>query len=236
MARELPPGQRAVEGFPRFGTHLHRRPPRIPDEPAIEIAGAVVEPFSVPLPELSRLPRRQLTADFHCAAAWTATDLEWEGVAFEILYGEVIEPKVLTGAPITHLSVVGLEGFQSIIAVEDAFGGDLLIADRLYGRPLTPDHGAPVRLVSPHQYGYKSTKHLCRIELHTSEPRLTYDFLDPFGRAMLRSPLIGAHPRARVWKEERHPYMPARLLRDLYFHVLRPPMRMLSERGRDARD
>ena len=31
----LPPGQRAVDGFPRFGTHLHRPPPAVPAEPVI---------------------------------------------------------------------------------------------------------------------------------------------------------------------------------------------------------
>ena len=49
----------------------------------------------------------------------------------------------------------------------------VLIADRLDGRPLDGDHGAPVRLVSPAQYGYISTKHLCRIEVHTREPKTT---------------------------------------------------------------
>src|SRR5205085_6330668 len=45
----LPPGQYRVDGFPRFGTHLHRPPPRVPVDPAIEICGAVAEPFAVPL-------------------------------------------------------------------------------------------------------------------------------------------------------------------------------------------
>src|SRR6516225_3588768 len=45
----LPPGQRAVDGFPRFGTYLHRPPPEVPADPAIEITGAVNEPFRVPL-------------------------------------------------------------------------------------------------------------------------------------------------------------------------------------------
>jgi DMSO/TMAO reductase YedYZ molybdopterin-dependent catalytic subunit len=239
MARELPPGQHAIDGFPRFGTHLHRPPPPVPEDAAIEVAGAVRERFSIPVGQLATLPRRRLTADFHCAAGWTATDLEWEGVDFDTFYGLIIEPSLQPGPPITHLSFVGLDGFRSIVAIEDAIGGDLLIADRLGGRPIEPDHGAPVRLVSPRQYGYKSTKHLCRVELHTSAPKLTFPHLDPFSRAMLRSPLFGAHPRARVWEEERHPYVPARPLRPLYFWLLRPPLRFLSGLGsqkrRDAR-
>ena len=34
---KIPPGQRVVEGFPRFGTHLNRRPPRVPEGYAITI-------------------------------------------------------------------------------------------------------------------------------------------------------------------------------------------------------
>jgi len=36
----LPPGQHGVDGFPRFGTHLHRPPPAVPTDPAIKISGA----------------------------------------------------------------------------------------------------------------------------------------------------------------------------------------------------
>ena len=90
----LPPGQRAVRGFPRFGTHLHRPPPAVPTDPAIKISGAVANPFDFPLIELAALPRRELTADFHCVAGWSATDLHWEGVAFTTFYRAIIEPSV----------------------------------------------------------------------------------------------------------------------------------------------
>jgi hypothetical protein len=38
---ELPPGQRRVEGFPRFGTELWRPAPPIPADPVITVRGAV---------------------------------------------------------------------------------------------------------------------------------------------------------------------------------------------------
>jgi DMSO/TMAO reductase YedYZ molybdopterin-dependent catalytic subunit len=222
----LPPGQRRVDGFPRFGTHLHRPPPAVPTDPVIEITGAVTEPFSVPLAELAALPRRALTADFHCVAGWTATGLRWEGVALEAFYHAIIEPAVARGAPITHLGFRGLDGYRSTVTIEDALEGDVLIADRLDGRPLDSDHGAPARLVSPQQYGFVSTKHLCRVELYTSAPSKTFG----------RGPLIQAHPRARVWKEERHRYLPAQPLRPIY-RMLIPPFRFLSARGsRTAKD
>ncbi|MEY2449447.1 MAG: hypothetical protein QOH79_2923 [Acidimicrobiaceae bacterium] len=226
----LPPGQHAVDGFPRFGTHLHRPPPAVPADPAIEIGGAVTESFALPLTELATLPRRQLTADFHCVAGWSAIDLRWEGVAFNTFYRMIVEPSVRSGTSITHVVFGGLDGFESVVSIEDALADDVLIADRLDGRALDPDHGAPVRLVSPHQYGYISTKHLCRIELHTVEPAENMGAAHPVSRLALRGP-VKRHPRARVWEEERHPSLPAWLLRPVYRLAIRP-IAFLSARGR----
>ena len=73
-------------------------------------------------------------------------------------------------ARVRFLVFVGLDGYRSIVTVEDALADGVLIADRLDGQQLTPEHGAPARLVSPDQYGFVSTKYLCRIELHPTEP------------------------------------------------------------------
>ena len=210
----LPPGQRRIDGFPRFGTHLGRPAPAVPDDPAIELGGAGLEPFALPLARLATLPRRELTADFHCVAGWSATGLRWEGVAFQAFFREIIEPALQRDAAVTHLSFGGLDGHRSVVAVADALADDVLIAEQLDGRPLDPDHGAPARLVSPRQYGYISTKHLCRIELHNGAPSGIHA-AHPVSRVALRG-LIMPHPRARVWEEERHPHVPPRLLRPLY--------------------
>ena len=136
----------------------------------IEIGGAVAESFAVPLATLATLPRRELTADFHCVAGWSATNLRWEGVAFETFYRTIIEPSVQPGTSVTHVAFGGLDGYRSVALIEDALADDVLIAEQLDGRPLDSDHGAPARLVSPSQYGFVSTKHLCRIELYTAAP------------------------------------------------------------------
>lgn len=166
----LPPGQHRIDEFPRFGTHLNRPTPAVPANPTIEVSGAVVQPFAVPLADLATLARRELIADFHCVAGWSATDLRWEGVPFETFYRELLEPSLSTETPITHVRFSGLDGFQSVLLLEDALAVDVLVADRLDGRPLDADHGAPVRLVSPGQYGYVSTKHRCRVELRPRPP------------------------------------------------------------------
>ncbi|MEU7579970.1 molybdopterin-dependent oxidoreductase [Streptomyces sp. NPDC041068] len=215
----LPPGQRAVDGFPRFGTHLHHPPPPVPADPAIVIGGAMIEAVTVAVSDLAKLPCEEMPADFHCVAGWSATNLLWEGVAFAVLYRLRVEPLLASDVSVSHVVFEGLDGHRSVVLLEDALAADVLIADRLDGEPLNSDHGAPVRLVSPSQYGFVSTKHLCRIELHTTRPR------DPDRW----SPIV-SHRRARVWQEERHRYVPGRVVRPVY-RALIAPIRALSARG-----
>ncbi|HLM63326.1 MAG TPA: molybdopterin-dependent oxidoreductase [Acidimicrobiales bacterium] len=229
LPHSLPPGQRRVDGFPRFGTHLDRPPPVVPIDPVIEIGGAVA-PFALPLAELATLPRRELTADFHCVAGWSATDLQWEGVPFETLYRMIIEPSVPPAMTITHVVFEGLDRFRSVVSIEDALADDVLIAERLNGRPLDGDHGAPARLVSPNQYGYVNTKHLARIEVHTVDSSVPLATATPFRRVTFRTRLLRRHPRARVWEEERHPDLPVWFVRPLY-RLFIPPITFLSARG-----
>ena len=91
----LPPGQHAIDGFPRFGAHLARPAPAVPSDPVIEISSLGAETFVMPLAALATLSRREVTADFHCGAGWSATDLHWEGVAFKTFYRAVIDPSCI---------------------------------------------------------------------------------------------------------------------------------------------
>lgn len=223
----LPPGQRAIDGFPRFGTHLDRPAPATPADPEIEVTGAVAERFVVPLANLAELPRREVVADFHCVAGWSATDLCWEGVPFEAFYRLVIGPRLARKASVTHVVFGGLDGYRVACCIEDALQDDVLIAEHLDSRPLDLDHGAPARLVSPGQYGFVNVKHLCRIEIHNSEPADSYGG-HPISEVFLR--LFIRHPRARVWKEERHRYLPAWSVRPIG-RALTKPIAHLSGRG-----
>ena len=187
---QLPPGQRKLDGFPRFGGPS--RPPALPAKPALEITGAVSEPVTVALSELSALPRTEQTSDFHCVAGWSAIGLRWEGVGFTTFYRSIIEPRLLPATTVTHVVFRGLDHYRSIVCIDDALQEDVLLADRLDDEPLSLAHGAPLRLISPRQYAYVSAKHLCAIEIHTSVPPARRDPV-----------LFRRHSRARVWQEER---------------------------------
>ncbi|HYF46789.1 MAG TPA: molybdopterin-dependent oxidoreductase, partial [Acidimicrobiales bacterium] len=136
--RILPPGQRRIDRFPRFGTHLSKPPPAVPADPVLAIGGEVVEPTSVPVPDLAGLPRQELVADFHCVSGWTAVGVRWEGVPFRAFHEDVLCPLVRPGVTITHVVFEGLDGYRSTALLEDVLGEDVLLSDRLDGGPLGP--------------------------------------------------------------------------------------------------
>jgi DMSO/TMAO reductase YedYZ molybdopterin-dependent catalytic subunit len=209
--RQLPPGQRKLDGFPRFGGPS--KPPAVPANPALEITGAVRDPVTVALSELPTLPRKEQTSDFHCVAGWSAIGLRWEGVGFTTFYRAIIEPQLSPATTVTHVVFCGLDGYRAIVTIDDALQDGVLLADRLDDKPLSLAHGAPLRLISPQQYGYLSTKHLCAIEIHESAPPIPHDFL-----------LFRRHPRARVWEEERNGVLPTAVVRPIYRSLIRPFM------------
>ncbi len=194
----LPPGQGAIRGFPRFGYGFGDPLPAVPAEPSLTIRGAVATEHTIPLTELDRLPRRELVSDLHCVTTWTKQGLRWGGISFRDFYERIVVPVTNPASELSHLVLSGLDGYRSTMLLEDALADDVFLADHLDGEPLSPYHGAPLRLVSPGQYGYKSTKHLYRVELWTEPPP------SKIGRG---------HLRARVELEERHAAIPGRLLR-----------------------
>ena len=222
----LPSGQSAIRGFPRFGTHFHHPPPAVPAEPTLEVGGAVSEPLTLPLQELRTLPRCEVVADFHCVAGWSATGLRWEGVAFAAFYREVLAPRA--AGTVTHVKFVGRDGHWSVALLEDVLGDDVLLAEHLDGRPLDANHGAPLRLVSPGQYGFINTKHLNRIELLTAEPATCVGSASTEARLGLRLFGYKRFVRARVWQQERHRFLPPWLVREIS-RLLIPGIRRLSD-------
>lgn len=201
-AMGLPPGQHEVSEFPRFGLpRFARRIPNLRTSPEIKVTSEVGRSTTISLEELTCLPRREQEADFHCVTTWTVRRLRWSGYALRDFI-HLITERI---GPFDELSWVGLRGLDGYVAslpVEFATDPDVLLADRLFGEPLDLSHGAPLRVLAPSHYGYKSVKHLAEIHLLRSRPR--------------GSPGWKEHPVALVAKEERTQHIPGWLVRWLF--------------------
>ncbi|MBC7275633.1 molybdopterin-dependent oxidoreductase [Nocardioides sp.] len=204
----LPPGQKRIDFFPRFGRRIDQPPPAFGEHPTVVFGGALTAPVEVAVDELVGAGRHDVDADFHCVAGWSVAGLHWEGAAFADVYRRHVAPAVVPGTIVTHVTVRGLDGEHFVAELEDLLADDVLLADRLDGRPLDGDHGAPLRLVNPAQYGYANIKHVCRIDVFAGAP--------PAEAPKLVDRLLHSHPRARVWEEERHGTLPGWLIRPIY--------------------
>lgn len=200
----LPPGQREIASFPRFG--LWPFADRFPAETAkteLKIWGQVEHEIVLTDP-LADLPRIEQSADFHCVTTWTRNGLRWGGVRFSDFYEKVVVPQAKPNPGACCAILRGQDGARTSLLLEDLLAPDVLLADSLDGEPLTVEHGAPLRLVAPAHYGYKSIKYLSRIELRND------------GRYRPNAFRFMDHPRARVAFEERGRWIPGWILRFVY--------------------
>jgi len=213
MKPKLPPGQHAIGFFPRFGVPAYAR--RLPDgkvEAELIVGGDGTESITLHLPELQSLPRKEMVADLHCVTTWTRCDLHWEGWSLRDVYDTFIAPRTRPDAAPVYLELRALDGYSICLLLSDALSSNVIIADRLQGEPLTLEHGAPLRLVAPDLYAYKSAKHICRIDLRT-------DFRPGFADRQ-----TNAHRRGRVALEERGRGLPGWVYRWIYRALFRPTL------------
>lgn len=205
MNDSLPPGQRSRPDFPRFGlTQYASRFPGNPDQKELQVSGDVFNSHVIAAP-FDGLAHTEQTSDFHCVTTWTRRSLRWGGVRFVDFYRSKIEPSIDKSRAVNVVVFRGQDGYRSTLPLSDLLAEEVLLADHLDGEPLSVDHGAPMRLIAPAHYGYKSVKHLSRIEFWQSEPAVrpaAFAFMD--------------HPRARVAYEERGRWLPGWILRHAY--------------------
>ncbi len=206
----LPPGQREVRTFPRFSDKpLRWPPPSGPVELSISIEGEPITHLTGD--QLATMDQAEQVGDLHCVTTWTYRGLRWQGVRLS----SVLAPDMVAELP--PFAVAHAADKQSVIfATDDLLMPDVLLATHLDGEPLDQRHGAPLRLISPSQYGYKNVKHLTAIDFRKHEPTST---LGP-----------KEHLRARVALEERHASLPNWALR-LPYRFMIVPTALAAERG-----
>lgn len=65
------------------------------------------------------------------------------------------------------------------LRLDEALHPLTFVATGIYGKPLPKQHGAPVRLVVPWKYGYKSIKSIVKIEFVREQPKTFWESLAP---------------------------------------------------------
>src|SRR3954465_14681407 len=83
-------------------------------------------------------------------------------------------------------------GYTANLAIDDLVGGRAWVAFAYDGKPLTPEHGGPARLIVPHLYLWKSVKWISSLELLSTVQRGFWENL-------------GYHDRGDPWQEQRYP-------------------------------
>lgn len=154
---------------------------------------------------------------FRCVEAWSMV-IPWLGfplqkllnnvvpttkaryVAFETLYRPEEMPgqkSRFVGGGIDYPYVEGLR-------LDEAMHPLTLMSVGLYGKTLPPQNGAPIRLVVPWKYGFKSIKSVVRISLTSKQPPNTWNILQPseYGFYANVNPKV-SHPRWSQASERR---------------------------------
>lgn len=136
--------------------------------------------------EFNALPQTHQIRDIHCVTKWSKLDTPWDRVLIDDVFAAAgIEP------PTKFILAHSFDGYSTNVPVADLLGGKAMIALRYDGKPLTPDHGGPARLLVPHLYFWKSAKWVSGLQFTTrDEPgfwelRGYHIYGDPLARAAL---------------------------------------------------
>ena len=121
--------------------------------------GLVENPVSLTLHQIKALPKKVQLKDFICVEGWGLDNQKWEGVHLKEIFSKVkINPK----AKFVTFHATGGK-YKDSLSMEEALESETMLAYRVNGKDLTPDHGFPLRLIVPRMYAYKGVKWVERI-------------------------------------------------------------------------
>jgi sulfoxide reductase catalytic subunit YedY len=145
----------------------------------VEVGGLVRNPGTYDLDDLRKFDQEERIYRLRCVEAWSMV-IPWMGFPLASLLHEV-EPTA--EARFVRLETVydpdGMPGQRSPwfdwpyvegLRLDEAMHELTILSTGLYGQELLPQNGAPVRLVVPWKYGFKSIKSIVKIDLVDTMP------------------------------------------------------------------
>lgn len=171
------------------------------DDPARNASALVTEPWSITFDGLVDNPGEYSLADlidgldveeriyrFRCVEAWSMV-IPWNGIeladilnrvgvksdAKYVAFETVVQEENMPGVRRRVLDFPYVEGLR----LDEAMHPLTLMATGIYGEPMPKQNGAPIRLVVPWKYGFKSIKSIVRISLTAEEPPTSWNKANP---------------------------------------------------------
>ena len=181
---------------------------------SLEVGGLVENPRTFSLEEIrTSFAQEERIYRMRCVEGWSMV-IPWLGFPIHKLLAEVkpsadaryvafesaLIPEQMDGANTGRFPFPYQEGLRLDEAMHDL----TLLAMGLYGEPLPPQNGAPIRLVVPWKYGFKSSKSLVRVTLEAEQPNTLWNSIAPqeYGFYANVNPAVD-HPRWSQGTERR---------------------------------
>jgi sulfoxide reductase catalytic subunit YedY len=147
---------------------------------SVEVGGLVANPKTYTMEELlAGFPEVDRVYRLRCVEAWSMV-IPWQGfrladllaaveprpAATHVRFESIFAPQLMPGQGSPWYTWPYVEGLR----LDEASHDLTLLATGLYNQPLPPQDGAPLRLVVPWKYGFKSIKAIVKIELVDYQP------------------------------------------------------------------
>ncbi|MCK0095846.1 protein-methionine-sulfoxide reductase catalytic subunit MsrP [Yoonia sp. F2084L] len=173
---------------------------------SIKVDGMVDNPGDYALDDLlAGLSVEDRLYRFRCVEAWSMV-IPWNGIeladilnkvgvqsgAKYVAFETVVQPENMIGVQRRVLDFPYVEGLR----LDEAMHPLTIMATGIYDEPIANQNGAPIRLVVPWKYGFKSIKSIVRITLTDQEPPTSWNIANPreYGFYSNVNPTVD-HPR-----------------------------------------
>ncbi len=154
----------------------------------VEVYGLVENPTTFSMQDiLEQFPQEERIYRLRCVEGWSMV-IPWMGFPLSKLL-DVVKPteeaKFVRFQTIADFDQMpGLEAnfpwpYQEGLRMDEAMNDLTILATGIYNEPLSPSNGAPIRLVVPWKYGFKSGKSLIKIELVAEQPDTFWNLTAP---------------------------------------------------------
>ena len=127
----------------------------------LKVSGLVDKPQSLQLADLRKLHQESQSSRMKCVQCWSSRTT-WGGFRAGSLF-DIVKPRKEAKA----VRIDCADKWYEYFTLDDLLSNRVLFALDMAGKPLQDRHGAPLRLIDPKRYGYKSAKLITAIEFVT---------------------------------------------------------------------